>query len=134
MANGIRPESTVPQTASTLTRDQINADVAHEGTLRYFIEQTELGVLTKEQMALMSLCKAYNEVGFDMSPVLGFFEAQRQYSSGEDGRGRIQAKEAITTSTVNLPWMYGNEQGGFWQGIKDFITRKPSNPQPQQGR
>lgn len=134
MSNGtLRPDSTVPHTATDLNKANLNADVAHEGTLRYFVEQTELGVLTKEQMALMSLCDAYKHMGFNMDPVNNFFEKQRQLSSGEEGRGRIQVKDAITTSTLQLPWMYGNEGGGFLSSIKDFILRRKSEP-TQPGR
>lgn len=134
MSNGMRPDSTVPVTGHGIDKSQLNADVAHEGTLRYFVEQTELGVLTKEQMALMSLCDAYKHMGFNMDPVNNFFEKQRKLSSGEEGRGRIQVKDAITTSTLQLPWMYGEQSGGILSGIKDFILRRPSQPQQQTGR
>lgn len=134
--NKLRPDQVTPLTSTTLDKSQLNADVAHEGTLRYFVEQTELGVLTKEQMALISLSSAYESMGFDMGPVQAFFEKQRQLSSGEDGRGRIQVKDAITTSTLQLPWMYGNNQGGgILEGLKNFVLRRPSTPEPtQQGR
>lgn len=136
MSNGttqLRPASTVPQTSTSIDKAALNAEVAHEGTLRHFVDQTELGVLTKEQMALISLSYAYDSMGFDMGPVDAFFEKQRQLSSGEEGRGRIQVKDAITTSTLQLPWMYGEQSGGFLQSIKDFIMRRPSQPQ-QPGR
>jgi len=129
MGNGIRPDTVTPQTATTADKSLLNADVAHEKTLQSFVDKTEMGVLTKEQIALTSLCRAYAEMGFNLDVVESFFINQKDLSVGEEGRGRIQAKEVITTSTVQLPWMYGTqESGGILQGIKDFIMRRNSQP------
>lgn len=129
----LRTVAKVPDTGTKINKSEINAEIAHEGTLRYFVEHTELGVLTKEQMALMALTDSYTEMGFNMKPVETFFKSQNRYSSGEEGRGRIQVKDAITTSTLQLPWMYGDQgSGGFLSSVKDFILRRsPQDKKPQ---
>jgi len=111
----VRPETTVPNTASAITP---NADLAHEKTLEYFVHNTELGVLDKDQMGVISLVAAGQILGMQLQATTTFFEKIRQLSSGEEGRGRVQVKEVITAGSFPMSLLFGQQQGG---GVIDFV-------------
>lgn len=127
MADNIRPPTVTPVTSSAITP---NADLAHEKTLEYFVHNTELGVLDKDQMGVISLVSAGHVLGMQLQATSAFFEKIRQLSSGEEGRGRIQVKEVITAGAFPMSLLFGQQQGG---GIIDWIKGLMGRKQePQQ--
>jgi hypothetical protein len=68
----LRPESTTPDTKSKVVT---NAELAHEESLRYFLENSELGVLDKDQMGVISLVKACQTLDLKLPATTLFFES-----------------------------------------------------------
>jgi hypothetical protein len=128
----IRPITKAPDTSSKPSRDQIDAEVAHEGTLRYFVENTELGVLDKEQMGVISLVDASQTLGIELPATSRFFERLRRLSSGEEGKGRVQVKEVITAGAFPMSLLFGEQKTGWVDTIKGLLGRKSDTP-PQKG-
>ena len=123
----IRPETTVPVTSSAITP---NADLAHEKTLEYFVHNTELGVLDKDQMGVISLVTAGHVLGMQLQATSAFFEKIRQLSSGEEGKGRVQVKEVITAGSFPMSLLFGQqESGGVLAWLKGIMGRKQESPQ-----
>ena len=125
----IRPVTKAPDTSSKPSRDQIDAEVAHEGTLRYFVENTELGVLDKEQMGVISLVDASQTLGIELPATSRFFERLRRLSSGEEGKGRVQVKEVITAGAFPMSLLFGEQKTGWVDTIKGLLGRKSDTPQ-----
>jgi len=125
-----RPETNVPVTSSAITP---NADLAHEKTLEYFVHNTELGVLDKDQMGVISLVSAGQVLGIQLQATSAFFERIRQLSSGEEGKGRVQVKEVITAGAFPMSLLFGQQQsGGVIEWIRGLMGRKQeSSPQVQ---
>lgn len=121
----IRPESTVPNTEHKVSKEDLDADVKHEGTLRYFVEHTELGVLDKDQMGVISLVNAGEVIGLQLPATSAFFNKIRLLSSGEEGKGRIQVKEVITAGSFPMSLLFGEQKTGWLETIKGFFTKKP---------
>ena len=127
MADGIRPATKVPDTSSNITP---NADLAHERTLEYFVHNTELGVLDKDQMGVISLVSACQVLGMQLQATSGFFESIRRLSSGEEGKGRVQVKEVITAGSFPMSLLFGQqESGGVLGWLKGIMGRKQESPQ-----
>ena len=129
----VRPEREIPETNKTIDKSKIAADVAHEESLRYFLEHTELGILDREQMGVMSLVDAVEELGIELPGTKQFFEKQRQLSSGEEGKGRVQAKEVITAGAFPMSLLFGEQKTGWFDTIKSFFGKGKSDTPPQQG-
>ena len=127
----IRPERVIPDTSTKTDYSRINAEVAHEESLRYFLERSELGVLDKDQMGIMSLVQGCKKLGIDLPATEQFFETQRQLSSGEDGKARIQAKEVITAGSFPMSLLFGEQKSGWADTIKSLLTGKKAEPQQQ---
>jgi hypothetical protein len=127
----IRPEQKAPDTGQHIDRSQIDAEVAHESTLRYFVEHTELGVLDKDQMGVISLVKAGQKLGLHLPATTEFFESIRQLSSGEEGKGRVQVKEVITAGAFPMSLLFGEQKTGIWDTIKGLMGRGKTDTQPQ---
>jgi hypothetical protein len=125
----IRPESVVPNTSSPITPD---AELQHEQTLEYFVHNTELGIVSPEQMGVISLVDAGQHLGIFMPATSRFFERQRQLSSGEEGKGRIQVKEVITAGSFPMSLLFGEKQGGILDFFKGLMPGKKSEPQRAQ--
>ena len=125
----IRPETKVPVTSSEITP---NADLAHERTLEYFVHNTELGVLDKDQMGVISLVTAGQALGMQLQATSAFFEKIRQLSSGEEGKGRVQVKEVITAGSFPMSLLFGQQQGGgVMEWLRGIMGRKQQSPQVQ---
>jgi hypothetical protein len=125
----LRPETKTPDTKSKLA---VNADMAHEESLRYFLENSELGVLDKEQMGVISLIDAVHKINLDLPATAQFFESIRMLSSGEDGKARVQCKEIITAGSFPMSLLFGEQKTGIFETLKGLFSRK-SDPPPQQG-
>jgi len=131
----LRPETTAPDTSNKLSKDQLDAEVAHESTLRYFVENTELGVLDKDQMGVISLVDACQTLGIQLPATAQFFERLRMLSSGEEGRGRVQVKEVITAGAFPMSLLFGQQpKTGIIESIKGLLGRKTEQPQQQVNR
>jgi len=131
----VRPEQKVPDTSSYIDRSQIDAEVAHESTLRAFaIDHTELSVLDKDQMGVISLIRAMNSCGLQLHGTDVFFENIRVLSPADEGKGRVQAKECITAGAFPMSLLFPQKETGILETIKSFVLRKPaSDTQPQKG-
>jgi hypothetical protein len=127
----LRPETTVPDTGKKTSADQFNAEVAHESTLRDFaINHTELSVLDKDQMGVIALVSAGQRLGLQLPATSEFFERIRQLSSGEEGKGRVQAKECITAGAFPMSLLFPQEKTSLWDTLKGFVGRgKTDTPQ-----
>ena len=131
----LRPETTAPDTSNKLSKDQLDAEVAHESTLRYFVENTELGVLDKDQMGVISLVDACQTLGIQLPATSQFFERLRRLSSGEEGKGRVQVKEVITAGAFPMSLLFGQQpKTGIIDSIKGLLGRKTEQPQQQVNR
>lgn len=129
----LRPEQTIPDTGKHILKDQLDAEVAHENTLRYFVEHTELGVLDKDQMGVISLVHAGQVLGLQLPATSAFFERVRSLSSGEEGKGRVQVKEVITAGSFPMSLLFGEEKSGLWDTIKGLLGRGKKDTPPQRG-
>ena len=131
MVTDLRPErGPAPDTSRKAGREEIDADIAHESTLRYFVEHTELGVLDKDQMGIISLVDSYDKIGLKLPGTKQFFERLRCLSSGEEGKGRVQVKEVITAGAFPMSLLFGEQKGGVLEFIKGLIPgRKQETPQ-----
>jgi hypothetical protein len=125
----LRPATKTPDTKS---KSVTNAELAHEESLRYFLENSELGVLDKDQMGVISLVKSAQKLGLQLPATDCFFESIRQLSSGEDGKARVQCKEIITAGAFPMSLLFGEQKPGFIEMIKGFFGKKTDTP-PQQG-
>jgi hypothetical protein len=131
----LRPETIAPDTSNKLSKDQLDAEVAHESTLRYFVENTELGVLDKDQMGVISLVDACQTLGIQLPATARFFERLRMLSSGEEGRGRVQVKEVITAGAFPMSLLFGQQpKTGIIESIRGLFGRKTEQPQQQVNR
>jgi len=131
----LRPETKAPDTSNKLSKDQLDAEVAHESTLRYFVENTELGVLDKDQMGVISLVSACQTLGIQLPATSQFFEHLRKLSSGEEGKGRVQVKEVITAGAFPMSLLFGQQKTGIIETIKGLWPgRKTEQPQQQVSR
>ena len=128
--SGIRPETTVPNTSKETNPRDFYADIVHEDTLRYFVENTELGVLDKDQMGVISLVDASQILGMQLQATSAFFESIRCLSSGEEGKGRVQVKEVITAGAFPMSLLFGQQQGGgVIEWIRGLMGKKQESPQ-----
>lgn len=132
----LRPETKAPDTSNKLSKDQLDAEVAHESTLRYFVENTELGVLDKDQMGVISLVSACQMLGIQLPATSQFFEHLRKLSSGEEGKGRVQVKEVITAGAFPMSLLFGQQKTGIIESIKGLwpFGRKAEESQQQVSR
>lgn len=121
-------EYSVIQTKSTPHYD---ADRAHEDTLRYFVENTELGVLSADQMGVIALVSGGEALGMDLRATVAFFEKIRTLSSGAEGKGRVQVKEVITAGAFPMSLLFGEQKSGILESIKSLFGRKEQSPQVQ---
>ena len=128
----IRPETVTPDTSLHIDKSQIDAQVAHERSIQYFLENTELGILTLDQMGVMSLVHSCDHLGLDLRATEQFFENQRRLSSGEEGKGRIQAKEIVTAGAFPMSLLFQRDEPGILDRIKGLFGRK-TDAQRQQG-
>jgi len=119
--NVTRPETNIPKTDIEIKRDQIDAEVAHEKTLEYFVHNTELGVVTEEQQSIEALLNGLNGIGINLSGTTLFFEHQRKLSSGVRGIGRVQVKEVITAGSFPLSLLFDEKKSGIFDTIKSFM-------------
>jgi hypothetical protein len=128
----VRPETTVPDTSTKVKGSEMYADIAHEESLRYFLENSELGVLDKDQMGVISLVDAGTVLGLQLHATAQFFESIRCLSSGEEGKGRVQCKEIITAGAFPMSLLFGQQQGGgVIDWIKGIMGRKQEPQQVQ---
>lgn len=125
----IRPQTKTPDTK---TKSVTNAELAHEESLRYFLENSELGVLDKDQMGVISLVKACQKLDMKLPATSLFFESVRQLSSGEDGKARVQCKEIITAGAFPMSLLFGEQKTGILETLKGFFSKKSDTP-PQAG-
>lgn len=119
----IRPETTVPNTGTVIDKAQVDAEVAHERTLEYFVHNTELGVLDKDQMGVIALVDAGQILGLQLPATAAFFEKIRKLSSGEEGKGRVQVKEVITAGAFPMSLLFGEKKSGLLDTLKGFFGK-----------
>jgi len=119
--NVTRPVTNIPKTDIEIKRDQIDAEVAHEKTLEYFVHNTELGVVTEEQQSEEALLNGLNGIGINLPGTTLFFERQRKLSSGVRGIGRVQVKEVITAGSFPLSLLFDEKKSGIFDTIKSFM-------------
>ena len=130
----IRPPTEVPKTSADLDKSQLDADVAHENNIRYYLDNTELGVVDEEQQAIEALLRATKKIGIQLTATDTFFREQRQLSSGVKGIGRVQGKEIITAGAFPMSLLFGEQKTGWIDSIKGLFSRgSANNPPPQQG-
>ena len=122
----LRPITERPDTSSPVVP---NADLAHEGTLRYFVEHTELGVLDKDQMGVIALVNAGCVLGIQMKATHSFFYKIRELSSGEEGKGRIQVKEVITAGAFPMSLLFQDQKTGILDTIRGLFGRSKDTQQ-----
>ena len=126
-----------PDTSIRKDHGAFDAEVAHEGTLRYFVENTELGVLDKDQMGIISLVNSCDHIGVQLPATKCFFTADkfsiRALSSGEEGKGRVQAKECITAGAFPMSLLYAQQDASIIEKVKSLFGRG-QNQQQQQAR
>jgi hypothetical protein len=133
MPESIRPVEKTPDTGQKTDRRQLDAEVAHESTLRDFaIHHTELSCLDKDQMGVISLVRAGESLGLYMPATMTFFENIRLLSPAEEGKGRVQAKECITAGAFPMSLLYGEQKTSWFDTIKSLVTRKPTESTPAQ--
>jgi hypothetical protein len=121
---GIRPDTVVPDTSIPVDKAQVDAEVAHERTLEYFVHNTELGVLDKDQMGVIALVNAGQVLGLQLPATEAFFEKIRKLSSGEEGKGRVQVKEVITAGAFPMSLLFGEQKTGILDTIKGIFGKK----------
>jgi hypothetical protein len=119
----IRQSSKVPDTSGKIDKSMIDAQVAHEQTIRYYLEHTELGIIDEEQQSIEALLAGLNEVGLSLPGTTRFFTRQRELSSGVRGVGRVQGKEVVTAGSWPMA-MFSNEKPGWIDTLKSFIPGK----------
>jgi hypothetical protein len=129
----LRPEQIAPDTGKHISKSDLDAEVKHEDTLRYFVEHTELGVLDKDQMGVISLVHAGQVLGLQLPATSAFFERIRSLSSGEEGKGRVQVKEVITAGAFPMSLLFGEQKTGLIEWIKGLIPGRKSDTPPQKG-
>jgi hypothetical protein len=129
--NSLRPKQEVPNTSAKIDKSQIDADVAHEKTLEYFVHNTELGVLDKDQMGVISLVKAGQKMGLHLPATYTFFESIRTLSSGEEGKGRIQVKEVITAGAFPMSLLFQDQKPGIIDTLKSIFGKKTETQKAQ---
>ena len=117
------PETTVPNTGTVIDKAQVDAEVAHERTLEYFVHNTELGVLDKDQMGVIALVDAGQILGLQLPATAAFFEKIRKLSSGEEGKGRVQVKEVITAGAFPMSLLFGEKKSGLLDTLKGFFGK-----------
>lgn len=117
------PASKVPDTGTQIDKAQVDAEVAHERTLEYFVHNTELGVLDKDQMGVIALVDAGQILGLQLPATAAFFEKIRKLSSGEEGKGRVQVKEVITAGAFPMSLLFGEKKPGWIDTIKSFFGK-----------
>lgn len=128
----IRPQSKVPETGRSIDKAQLDAAVAHENNITYYLDKTELGVVDEMQQAIESLLTAYDAAGLHLPAATRFFTRQRELSSGVKGIGRVQAKEIITAGQFPLSLLFDNQKPGWIDTIKGIFGRSQNNPPQQQ--
>ena len=128
----IRPKSEIPETSLNIDASKFNAEIAHEESIKEYMRKSELGVLTQEQMGIISLIDGWERIGIDLPGTKAFFEKQRQLSSGEDGKARVQCKEIITAGAFPMSLLFGEKKPGLLDSLTGFVTGKKPE-QTQQG-
>lgn len=128
----VRPEREIPDTSHKIDKGQLDADVAHENNIRYYLDNTELGVVDEEQQAIEALVRSYRKLHLHLDATDTFFKEQRSLSSGVKGIGRVQAKEIITAGAFPMSLLFPQQQGGFMNFVKSILG-KGDNQQTQQG-
>jgi hypothetical protein len=127
----IRPETKVPDTGTSIDKAQVDAEVAHERTLEYFVHNTELGVLDKDQMGVIALVDAGQILGLQLPATAAFFEKIRELSSGEEGKGRVQVKEVITAGAFPMSLLFGEKKSGLLDTLKGFLGKGNNTEQKE---
>lgn len=130
----IRPKSEIPQTNFENDSSKFNPEMAHEESIKEYMRNSELGVLTQEQMGIISLVDAWEVVGIDLPGTKQFFDKQRRLSSGEDGKARIQCKEIITAGAFPMSLLFGEKKPGWIESIAGMVTGKKPEQQQQSMR
>jgi len=122
VTESIRPVSKVPVTSSAIDRSLLDAQVAHEQHIGYYLEHSELSIIDEEQQAIEALLAGLNEIGLSLPGTTKFFVKQRELSSGVRGVARIQGKEVVTAG--NWPGMFlPPEKIGILDRLSGFIGR-----------
>lgn len=124
----IRPATTVPTTSTKIDKSLLDAQVAHEQTIRYYLEHTELGIINEEQQSIEALLDGLEEVGLSLPGTQRFFKRQRELSSGVRGVGRVQGKEVVTAGSWPMA-MFNEEKPSIVDRILGFMGK----PKQQEG-
>jgi hypothetical protein len=119
----VRPPAKVPITSTSIDKSQLDAQVAHERHIGYYLEHTELGIIDEEQQAIEALLTGLQEVGISLPATTRFFVRQRELSSGVRGVGRVQGKEVVTAGTWPMA-MFNQDKPGWLQQMIGFFSKK----------
>ena len=125
----IRPKSDIPDTSLSVDASKFNAEIAHEESIKEYMRNSELGVLTPEQMGIIALIDSAEEIGIDLPSTKRFFDKQRKLSSGEDGKARVQCKEIITAGAFPMSLLFGEKKPGIIDTITSVVTGKKTDQQ-----
>jgi hypothetical protein len=120
----IRPVSKVPETSRSIDRSLLDAQVAHEQHIGYYLEHSELGIIDEEQQAIEALLAGLTEIGIDLPGATTFFTRQRALSSGIKGVGRVQCKECVTAGSWPMA-MFNTEKPSMLDRLSSFFGKKP---------
>jgi hypothetical protein len=122
----IRPKTTNPITSTSIDKAMIDAQVAHEQHIGYYLNHTELGIIDEEQQAIEALVTACEEIHLYLPATKRFFVRQRELSSGVKGVGRVQGKEVVTAGSWPMA-MYSTEKPSLWDRAMSLMGRgKPA--------
>ena len=118
------PGDIIPDTSGKIDKSLIDAQVAHEQSIRYYLEHTNLDVIDEEQQAVEALIDGLAEVGLHLPGTKKFLISQRNLSSGVKGVGRVQGKEVVTAGTWPMA-MFNTEKPGLWDKAMALMGRAP---------
>ena len=118
----IRPVSKVPDTGKSIDKSLLDAQVAHEQHIGYYLEHTELSIIDEDQQSIESLLAGLTEIGLDLPGSTKFFVRQRELSSGVKGVGRVQGKEVVTAGSWPMA-MFNTEKPSIFDRISQFMGK-----------
>jgi hypothetical protein len=104
----IRQPSKVPDTSKSIDRSLLDAQVAHEQHIGYYLRKIEISKIDEEQQAVEAYHKGLWKLGFQLPGCLGFLIEQRKLSLGVGGVGPVYGKEVVTAGS--WPIVMGNTE------------------------
>lgn len=118
----IRPATKIPVTSQSIDKSLLDAQVAHEQHIGYYLEHTELGIIDEEQQAIEALLNGLKEIGISLPGTTRFFIRQRELSSGVKGVGRVQGKEVVTAGSWPMA-MFNQEKPSMLERLMGYFGK-----------